>query len=166
MRRKPIEKDNGWAKTLATGEKILGLDRDVAIGNASWSKTRLLGMVGCEVRHDGVCIELNGIGNYWQSDDLEVVYKNVSGTTAPFFITRRICKQIEPTDKFMIVCEPTRHKMIIHVTSEDPHLHPSYTNGSVKDIQAFTPEDIGKWLFMEIDAQALKRSWRMSEVRC
>lgn len=164
MRRRPIEKNNGWVKYLANQRKILGMDRDTISGKASWSKTQLQGMTGCLLRHDGVKIELHGPGEYWQSDDLEAIME-LNVITPPFFITRRIEKKVESTDRFMIICEPSKHHLVVYVTSQDPHTVPEYSRSDVKDVQMFTPDDVGKWIVLELDAQKLSRSWKMSGVR-
>lgn len=160
MPRRARAKDNGWIKYFADGQKLHGLDRGVPTGQTSWSKSQLHNMTGCRLDHDGVTLEIRGHGEYWQSDDLATIMR-LGTTQSPEFISRRIAKRIEPLDRFFMVFTPTSHHLRLGVFTKEPSQMPD----NIVDMLYFTPEEIGKWLIVELDADSLTTSWRVSEGR-
>lgn len=65
--------NSGWVKFFADGTREDGFDHLVDNRQASWSRGRLTGMVRTEVVHNGIVVlSINGLGNFWQSDDFEI----------------------------------------------------------------------------------------------
>ena len=72
---------------------------DVRNKKASWTKGRLDHITSLELHHDGHVIILEGVGEFWQSDDLEATV----GVNHDYrLVTRRIQKKIEYRDSWLV----------------------------------------------------------------
>lgn len=149
-------RDNGWTKFFADGTKLQGLDRDIPSGRCSWSRSRLNGMTGCQLKHDGFTIELRGIGKYHQSDDMEVTME-LNQTVKPRWATRRIQKWLAPSDKYLIVRQPTRHHYVVEATWELP--------SKVDWIHIETVDETyrGGWITVELNVDTMVPTWMIKE---
>lgn len=83
-----------WLKRFADGSEIRGTDRAVALRIASWSRSRLDGMVGVELEQHGFVLRIDGPGDFWQSDSYEAVFPGPGST----LIKRQIQRRIGETD--------------------------------------------------------------------
>lgn len=160
MPRYARAKDNGWIKFFANGSRHQGLDRDIDSGLCSWSRSQLHSMIGAKLNHDGVSIEINGPGDYWQSDSLEAIMR-LGQTTRPMFCSRRIQRKILDTDKFLVVRKPTRHHLLLEISPSNP----TKNLDNVEDVLVFKKEEIGQWLIAEVEADQLTTTWRVSQER-
>ena len=161
VRRRPVKRDNGWTKHLATGGKIIGLDYEVMAKKVSWSKTTLSNLVSCQFQFDHCFIEINGVGEFWQSDDLEVI-RSDGITVDPFYMVRRLQKKIiggSLGDRWLVIRQDTPHNLKLTFMSGAP----MYTMENMKVISVRDLD--GKWLTAEIDAQKLTTRYYFSERR-
>ena len=79
-----------WVKKYSDGSWLLGLEDDPS---TSWSRTKLSDMVGVKLVRGGYnyTLEMDGPGEYWQSDTYEA-----SATTGEVRMTKtRIEKRVE-----------------------------------------------------------------------
>jgi len=120
-----------WVKYFADGTKYAGDDSDPS---TSWRRSRNEDIVAVELIHDGCLLKIEGPGEYWQSDLIEVVYP--SG--APTYLERRIQKRIDAEDKFF-----TRYLAGKTICVS---LRGVLTATSVEQIIPVRPSDIGKWM--------------------
>lgn len=72
-----------WVKYFADGSTIKE--------PASWSRTRLDGMIATELTYMGASVKLSGAGDYWQSDD----FLSVRNNPEPQLLKRRIEKRLD-----------------------------------------------------------------------
>jgi len=158
MPRFARSRDNGWIKFFADGGKLQGLDRDIPSKRCSWSHSQLHSMVGCRLLHDGVTIEIQGAGEYHQSDTLTVIMK-LEQTVRPQWDTRRIQKKILPKDRFLVVRKPTKHHMLLEVRASNP----IENLDNIEDILMFKEEEIGQWLVAEVEVDGLTKKWFLSK---
>lgn len=155
-------RDNGWIKFYTNHTHLCGYDRDIASGKCSWSRSKLDSLIACRLQHNNLSLQITGTGNYWQSDDLEVVMIP-NETTKPKWITRRLQKQIEPTDKLLIVQKPTRNNqtLILHVQT----LTSGKNLRNIEDTYMFQENEIGHWLVAEINVGNNSTNWYVSQER-
>ena len=131
--------DNGWVKYLVDGSKIIGTDREVQLGHASWSKSQNTGLASVELTWKDKTVCIQGVGDYWQSDDM------VSSMNSPLILVRRrIEKQIEQNDVVMGVRMDENLVRVVFSHSVNM-LDPGLTQ--IVPIQA---ADVGKWFTLEI----------------
>jgi hypothetical protein len=130
---------NGWIKKFADGTQEIGSDYDIRNKKASWRRGRLGDLVSVELHHNGTVIILDGIGEYWQSDDLEA---HVLVNHDPNVVTRRIQKKIMDLDFWMK-----------HISADNKHLYQFRTvphgNGFAHKRRIF--DKVGKWFTVELD---------------
>ena len=138
---------NGWIKYYLNGETYEGYDHEVIVRKKSWSKSSLSGMVRTKLIHDGVSASIHGLGNFWQSDLLEVPMR-LNNTVRPRWVKRRISKQILKSDKYL--------------TIEHKANHTSYNLLDMPNINRIAniipiPDSLeGYWLVVTIDPDTLK----------
>lgn len=131
---------SGWIKKYTNKAPLLGADTDVYTGKVSWSKTQLDNMIGAALQHKGKIIEIAGVGNYWQSDTLQVEI----GSTKKSFVSRRLKKQILSENKFLIIKE-TPNKFLCYFANsikKDPNI----------TVVPVDEKSIGKWFTLEMKA--------------
>lgn len=135
---------NGWIKKFADGQTEVGTDRDVRRKRASWSRGRLSGMVGVSLQHEGTTVIIEGTGDFWQSDDLEVNFFEPT----PSYITRRLQKKLTEDDRWLLITSAPGGK---YYKYEVLSLPPVELVGR----QMFPVKQgvAGKWLTLEIDAR-------------
>lgn len=87
----------GWTKYYADGSKYIADDAAVTAGFASWRNSKSAHMIGTSLIHDDFELMIRGYGDYWQSDQ----YQLVMPFGAPQLCSRRIMKMITAQDKVM-----------------------------------------------------------------
>jgi len=146
---------NGWIKLFADGTKEIGSDELVQKGLASWSKGRLVNMVGVELHHDDRIVILEGTGKFWQSDDY-MARMSQNGTSD--LVTRRIQKLIYDDDAWMLidhVNQFSRYKIVNRITHG--------INGFISKRKILS--QMGKWLTIEMDVKTGRTIFRFSDRR-
>jgi len=130
---------NGWRKHFTDGTCHYGPDGDE---RTSWSKSRLDYMTGVDLEHRNVSIKIQGPGQYWQSDTMEVIYPE--GT--PTVIQRRIEKLVEPQDHYFSYRIFTDGIVV------------SFNKLATGRPQMVPPSEVGKWFILELDVRTGKVS--------
>jgi hypothetical protein len=146
---------NGWTKIFTDGTTEYGSDLDVLTKKASWSRGKLDNVTAVSVQQDKYRIAISGQGEYWQSDDLEVVL----GEIVPTYVVRRIQKRIRPSD-YEIVPLITKHSImlkVLNVIEED--YYPKI--GKI----AIPSSEWDRWLTVELYLDAYMVNWYFARER-
>lgn len=133
---------NGWTKYYSNDTNLVGSDLDVEQELVSWSESSLDNMIACDLSHNDYFLKINGIGNYWQSDDYILDLSQPSGSPGTR-ICRRLQKQIDASEQYA--------KLIQH--SVDKNFEVITYNEEQQDINGIVELATltGKWLTLEID---------------
>jgi hypothetical protein len=152
---------NGWVKQFSNLSSIIGCDAHVDKGMVSWRKSSLENIVEVSLYHCGpiglIQAHINGLGSFWQSDDL-IAPMRLNSTVTGTRTVRRIQKQISETDNFIYVHQE-QDTLYLYVTTDQDQskLDKSYTQ-----IQTY-PDQIGMWLTAEIDIITNQLKWYISK---
>ena len=153
---------NGWTKYFLDETSLEGLDKDIASGKCSWSKSLLNNIIKCSLRYSGHEIILSGIGNYWQSDDFEI---NI-GTNESIILKRRLEKQITDSDHAIVFSQLTPKKHLLEVVNLTNLLVlQNQIGSSIKKIELIEKENINKWLILDLNTKTSNVSYRFSAER-
>ena len=95
---------NGWVKHFRDGTKYYGYDQDVSIKKASWTNSRHEGLVGVTLWHSDFMLAIDGLGEYWQSDQFTVDFAEPT----PTLISRRIQKKTEGDFAYIVKSSSSR----------------------------------------------------------
>jgi hypothetical protein len=140
-----------WLKQFVDGTVMHGTDEAVQRGTASWSRSRLHGMVGAKLVSNGAQLEISGPGEYWQS---ETYVAQLLGMRSKL-LQRRIERRIEPTDKFF-ECKHKPGRMSINFNPSNlQHAH----------LIEVRPEWRGGWLILEYDVAKKKTHYYITDHR-
>lgn len=124
-----------WLKHFIDGSTYRGTDADVAVRKASWRMSPCVNMMGVELEQDGCKLEIFGLGEYWQSEQLETAFPQSSS----FHTKRRIERKVSPGDThYRVVSGPGGVKVVF--------------NGGLLENARWFPvnKDLyGKWLVVE-----------------
>jgi hypothetical protein len=139
-----------WRKYFADGSLEIGSDRAIEAKEASWSRGRLDRMIRAQSAAKGHVLEIQGPGEYWQSDDF--VFTPATGES--LLIRNRLQKKITPEDKHFCVL-------------------PSGLNSNQVIFNAdltcrrwvISPDNIGKWLTLEYTVSTNEFQWYISDRR-
>lgn len=140
---------NGWIKHFTDRSFQTGYDKDIEARNSSWTHGKLDGICGVYLKHNDTVITLRGVGEYWQSDDYDVVVFD----TTPERVIRRVQKKITDFDYFLRMV--TTNKFVnfyIDQQMTGPEI-PSMSLKPYKD----------KWLTVEYNIPNSSVSWYFSE---
>lgn len=144
----------GWIKNFQDGTQEVGADNVTNRGLVSWSKGRLTGITSVEIWEKDCMAVIEGISNYWQSDDFEVQMMN--NRSIPRRVIRRIQKQIIPSDAF-INCSCIKNRYSFNFVS--------YNNITQYHADVI-PVPLGsKWFTVELDCKTGKVIYRFDESR-
>lgn len=127
-----------WLKKFLDGTEVRGTDIAVQQGSASWTRSRLYGMIGAEVNVLGHTLEIIGPGEYWQSD----TYISQILSTNSTLCQRRIERRLEPGDRFFQFKSKGNRTSISFVPAE------FLSEAMLVEV---LPEWHGKWLVLEYD---------------
>ena len=108
-----------WKKYFADNTELVGTDRDVARGLATWSRSRLSDMVAAETVYEDKILRIQGPGEYWQSDGYEAIFPGPGSRMT----RRRIERRIEPDDGFFFYTSDS-HKTVVAFTNLAGVLYP------------------------------------------
>jgi hypothetical protein len=103
-------------------------------------------MIRAEVWHDRYQASISGVGDFWQSDDCEVVmYANSSRVVA-----RRVQKRIDPTDSWVVI-DSDPFSLQVQVLSVAQKAKISAPPPGAKRKELFLSRaEMGKWLTVEL----------------
>ena len=132
---------NGWTKFYLDGSKYIGEDKDVRFGRASWRHSSNENLVKVELHHEGCILQIEGPGQFWQSDQFESMFP--AGST---MVKRRIQRLITQADKYYVL------------TDKGVSFLSAALGGIMRHTRPILPNDIGKWITLEYDIRS--RSWR------
>lgn len=133
---------NGWVKYFLDSTVEIGTDNDVRLKKASWSRGRLSDMTGAKILFNNKGFLLQGIGSYWQSDDLDAKIFDKTSSLA----VRRLQKQIDKDDMWIYVTmTDTGKKFTVQNARQDPYSLPPAN----AQTYAVTKDLVGKWLTLE-----------------
>lgn len=130
---------NGWIKRFADNSLETGSDDDVMRRISSWRRGRLDGIVGVELHHDNTNLYIDGTGEFWQSDDYEVLMLK----SEPELVKRRIQKKIHDNDIYMHVSSMAGIKVVSFLDWS------KRLEGGTDEIKKITEDLIGKWFTLE-----------------
>lgn len=134
-----------WTKYFLDGSKYEASDIAVLRHDASWTKSRNEGIVKVELSHDKFFCSIQGLGNYWQSDDFisvasqEVILSKI--------VTRRIQRQVELTDSFLSLNESYEG-----IQAKFFRVPPDFSK-NWKNYIPINKRMAGKWLTIEINIE-------------
>ena len=131
---------NGWVKLFADGTKELGTDEDVKRKLASWSRGKLINMIGSEIYQDNIKMAIEGLGPYWQSDDYDVSFME----STPSMVIRRLQKQITKDDAFWMCNVGLKTFKYIFLSLQEQQIYAGNTDPVPK-------EWVGKWFTVTLD---------------
>ena len=114
---------------------------------ASWSRTPLENMWGCELQEGPYKLSLRGLGEYWQSD----TYISSPLTNGSNLIQRRIQKKID--------CA------YAHLIDQDNELKITCLSNDYETANLDFTNQQNCWLVLEIDMITMKRYWYISKDR-
>ena len=139
----------GWTKLYGDKSFLIGTDKDVRLGRASWRLSSLTNMIGAGVSDGQVTAYILGGGEYWQSNDMEAPL--VSGSTNAKTVVRRIQKKVEGYDNFIALTQRNNFWAFkFQRDNADP------TGVPIIDYH-------GKWLTIEIHQDSLTPLYYFSE---
>jgi hypothetical protein len=138
--------NQGWIKHFKDGQSETGFDHQIRARTASWQHGRLEGLVAVDIRHGSIRVTLNaGEGNWWQSDTLVSTFRGRGMVGSTSYLTRRVQRQIVPTDVDKLFCEiPRGENSTLYRLCEDSKRGVSIP---IKD------EHVGKWLTVALDVK-------------
>lgn len=140
---------DGWIKYFADGTILQGCDEDVARRLASWSKSRLDGLVRVDLRWRGKTISIRGTGEFWQADVFETSLWN----TESKMVVRILKKKLHAEDTHMYI-DTSERGMICSFQSGTP----LYQMGDAK-LERLGSGLIDRWFVMELEDG--KVNWRI-----
>lgn len=119
-----------WIKYFTDGTKYIGDDSDP---QRSWRHSRSDSVRCVELRDKEFFLQINGLGEYWQSDLMEVVFPS----SRSLVIARSIQRLITPNDLF--VCRNTSEKYCTATVLDGSIPNPGCAVPII-------PKQVGKWL--------------------
>lgn len=147
---------DGWTKHFLDDTTECGTNQDVARKLASWSKGRLYGMWGACIKEGKQHLHINGLGDFWQSDDYEVQLAE----KWPSMVVRRLQKKLSTGDIFVDIKRFGEYGLEAYVgKAEDLKNPPRGERNMLAD------KDIGKWLTLEMDLVNYTERYYLSENR-
>ena len=143
-----------WIKYFADETKYIATDRDIKLRKSSWRNSRNTEIVKVELGHGNNRIALSGIGEYWQSDTMEVRL----GDSSPTVVKRRIQKKIEDDDGCFYIEKGTGELVSSIVINPI-----SYAIG--QGVYLLNQQDKGKWFILELDVKNKAVTYYFSDVK-
>jgi len=105
---------DGWTKYFVDNTIEEGYDDLVSARKASWSKGRLTGIESVELRHSGICLDVNLGDGIWHQQDT-MISNVVAGTISPGIVVARfVGRQFNEQDvgkKIALLSLVTHHSL-------------------------------------------------------
>jgi hypothetical protein len=135
-----------WIKYFSDGSKYEGSDEAILRHDASWTRSRNTDIIRVELVHFPFSLSIQGVGEYWQSDDFFSVMS--SGMSLSKMTKRRIQKKIAKSDNFMEVSKTGNENIKIRFYSVPPNLQTA--NRTLIPIRGMMWD---QWLVLECDLE-------------
>lgn len=136
-----------WIKEFIDGTKYVATDKEVAAGRVSWKNSRQDGIVAVSLEHCGKLLRIEGLGEYWQSDQMFFDFSD----RFPKCTARRIQRKVKPQDLFMGFLEGEDRLVVRFSTTPDGR-------GYVPVPQ----EWLNQWAVLEVSTVSLKTKYYFS----
>ncbi len=132
---------DGWTKHFVDGTKYIGLDSDP---HKTWRNSRNTGMIRAECEWRAAHISITGLGEFWQSDDMESIMS--LDVLKPSKIVARRIQKLMTHDDFTIEIrdtETTCHVRILPRNIPPPYIHAAAKPGEWFVVELVSTKDGG-----------------------